>query len=49
MAVSQHYYSVVLRLCQAGAAVGYLTARGELSQRRGLILAPVIEPTPRRS
>jgi membrane-associated phospholipid phosphatase len=28
----------------AGAAVGYLTARLELSQRRGLILSPLIQP-----
>jgi membrane-associated phospholipid phosphatase len=40
----RHYLHDVV----AGAALGYLTARGELSQRRGLILAPVIEPTPRR-
>jgi membrane-associated phospholipid phosphatase len=31
----------------AGAGIGYLTARWELSQRRGLILAPVIEPSSR--
>lgn len=39
----RHYIHDVL----AGAGLGYLTARWELSQRRGLILAPVIEPDSR--
>ena len=36
--LNRHYYHDVI----AGAAVGYFTARWELSQSRGLILAPFI-------
>jgi membrane-associated phospholipid phosphatase len=37
----RHYIHDVL----AGAALGYGTARWQVTQRRGLILAPLIEPT----
>ena len=36
--LNRHYYHDVI----AGAAVGYFTSRWELSQRRGLILSPLI-------
>ena len=36
--LNRHYYRDVV----AGAAVGYFTARWELSQSRGLVLAPFI-------
>ena len=41
--LNRHYTQDVI----AGAALGYFTARLEISRPRGLILSPLIEPTGR--